>query len=267
MNPSGPNAVAVVLARAGSRGVPGKNRSIVGGRPCALWTLEAALRAERIGSVALSTDDGALKDLGRSAGAQVIDRPAGLAGDTATVDDAARHAVEALERAGTACPFVVILYANVPVRPEGLIDRAVSLLVDSGCDSVQSYCPVGKHHPWWTVRIEDAGAGTVRPWEGDVLYHGVFRRQDLPPAYVPDGGVCAVTRRSLFCEIPGVAPGPHAFLGRDRRAVITEEGAVIDIDSRIDLLVADAILSERPAPRATGMLPPRPRAEPTPLSS
>jgi CMP-N-acetylneuraminic acid synthetase len=108
---------------------------------------------------------------------------------------------------------------------------------------VQSYSPVGKHHPWWTARVSEDGS--VAPWEGEVLNHGVFRRQDLPGAHVPDGGVLAVTRRALFLDVPGVEPGPHAFFGRDRRGVLTGEGEVVDIDSRIDLLVADALLRER----------------------
>lgn len=242
------NTAAIILARAGSRGVPGKNRAPVGGRPCALWTIDAAVSARSVSTVVLSTDDAELKDLGTSRGVTVIDRPGALAGDTATVDDAVRHAVQALDRRGVATDAAVILYANVPVRPDDLIDRAVEMLRATGADSVQSYCPVGKHHPWWTVRVSgpaDSSPHSVLPWEGDTLYHNVFRRQDLPPAYVPDGGVCAVTRRALFREVPGVPPGPHAFLGRDRRAVLTPEGAVVDIDSRIDLLVADAILRER----------------------
>jgi len=250
-----PGVVAVVLARAGSKGVPGKNSALVAGRPCARWTLDAARSSRAVGVVALTTDDDSLKDLARSLGVRVVDRPEALASDRATVDDAARHAVESLERAGVACDVIVILYANVPVRPAGLIDSAVQRHIETDCDSVQSYCPVGKHHPWWTVRVNGSGTqerGKVLPWEGDTLYHNVFRRQDLPPAYVPDGGVCVVSRRSLFREIPGVAPGPHAFLGRDRRAVLTEEGAVIDIDSRIDLLVADAVLRERSTGAATG---------------
>ena len=254
MSATDQNAVAIILARAGSKGVPGKNRALIAGRPCALWTIDAALASRTVGTVALSTDDPELKGLARRHPVRVLDRPPILAGDSATVDDAARHAVETLERAGVACPIVVILYANVPVRPDDLIDRAVDLLVRTACDSVQSYCPVGKHHPWWTVRIDpDSGAtpGAVRPWEGDVLYHNTYRRQDLPPAHVPDGGVVAVTRRSLFREIPTIAPGPHAFLGRDRRAVVTPEGAVVDIDSKIDLLVADAILRERETSRPT----------------
>jgi len=249
------STVAVVLARAGSKGVPGKNRAVVGGRACVLWTLDAAGAAETVGTVAISTDDAAIRELARPRGARVIERPGALASDGATVDDAARHAVAELERDGVSCDQVVILYANVPVRPRGLIDEAVRLLRRTGCDSVQSYCPVGKHHPWWTVRVDGAGTGSpgvVRPWEGDTLYHNVFRRQDLPPAFVPDGGVCAVMRRALFGEVSGVGPGPHAFLGRDRRAVVTEAGAVVDIDSKIDLLVADALLRERawcePAP-------------------
>jgi len=46
----------------------------------------------------------------------------------------------------------------------------------------------------------------------------------------------------LFLRLPGVTPGPHAFFGVNRRGVITQEGAVIDIDSRYDLLVANAML-------------------------
>ncbi len=260
------NAIAVVLARAGSKGVPGKNIAVVGGRPCIAWTIEAAQRSRGVGPVVVSTDDLRAREIARAMGCVVVDRPPGLASDTATVDDAVRHAIEAIAPGGSGgatedpARAVVMLYANVPVRPAGLIDRAVELLVKSGCDSVQSYAPVGKHHPWWTVKIArdlDAGgagsAGVVRPWEGERLYHGVYRRQDLPPAFVPDGGVVAMTARALFGRIEGVEPGPHAFLGRDRRAVMTGEGEVVDIDSRVDLAVADAVLRERRGETSRGL--------------
>jgi CMP-N-acetylneuraminic acid synthetase len=78
-----------------------------------------------------------------------------------------------------------------------------------------------------------------------VLNHGVYRRQDLPPVYVPDGGVLVVTRRALFGGVAGAAPGPHAFLGADRRGVLNKEGDVVDIDSRIDVMVAEAMLLAR----------------------
>lgn len=239
-----PSAIAIVLARAGSKGVPGKNTAIIAGKPCVRWTFDAALQSESIAKVVLSSDCPHAKAMARECGVLVHDRPSELASDSARVDDAARHAVRWLEESGTAPrhdnALYVILYGNVPVRPSGLIDRAVQLLRTSGADSVQSYQPVGKHHPWWTARVN--AEGTVSPWEGDVLNHGVFRRQDLPPAHIPDGGVIALTRKALMLEVPGVPPGPHAFFGLDRRGVINPEGSVIDIDAPIDLALADLML-------------------------
>ena len=231
---------AIILARAESKGVPGKNAAIVAGRPCVCWTIEAARRAETVTRTALSTDEARLQELAIALGIDVVARPASLATDSARVDDAARHACQALALPGDA--LVVILYANVPVRPDDLIDRCVRTCLDTGADSVQSYAPVGKHHPWWTCRL-DSDTAQATPWEGDTLNHNVFRRQDLPPAFIPDGGCLVVRLASLMRPLAG----PHGFLGADRRGVRTGEGEVIDIDAPIDLLVADAVLKQRHA--------------------
>jgi CMP-N-acetylneuraminic acid synthetase len=229
--------LAVILARGGSKGVPGKNVALVGGKPCIQWTIDAAKQAGTVSRILVSSDDPKALAIARQMEVGTVVRPGELASDTARVDDAARHAAES---AGSDYGTIVILYANVPIRPEGLVDRAVELLRKSGADSVQSYAPVGKHHPWWTARLN--GMGEVAPWEGEVLNHNVFRRQDLPAAVIPDGGVLVVTRKALFLEVPGVEPGPHAFFGANRRGVMNPEGSVVDIDSRIDLIVADTLL-------------------------
>ncbi len=250
------SVTAIILARGGSKGVPRKNVASVAGRPCIAWTIEHAFASTRVSRAIVSTDDEQIAHVAWSEGAEVVWRPAELASDTARVDDAARHAVRAIEsgetyarddRRGpgkTSVPSqspVALLYGNVPVRPTGLLDAALALLEHTGADSVQSYARVGKHHPWWQARVDET-TREVRAWEGEVLNHGVFRRQDLPPSFIPDGGVLVVTKRALFGEIEGVLDGPHAFFGRDRRGVITSEGDVVDIDAPIDLLVADAIL-------------------------
>ncbi len=243
-------ALAIILGRGGSKGLPRKNLLPVAGRPCVEWTIRHALASTRVGLVAISTDDPEMRDLAISLGIHAIDRPPYLASDTARVDAAARHAhMEVLNNAtlrerhtwlGESAP-IVIHYANVPVRPADATDRALDTLTTTRGDSVQSYQSVGKHHPWWTARV-DPDSATVRPWEGDILNHNVFRRQDLPPAFIPDGGVIALTPDSLHGRVPDVAEGPHAFFGRDRRGIINPEGSVVDIDSRIDLLVAEAML-------------------------
>lgn len=232
----------IILARAGSKGLPHKNILPVAGRPCIEWTFDHALDASTPDRVVLSTDDPRAANLACARGIRVIDRPRDLASDGAPIDAAARHALDAAAPEPDAP--VVILYANVPVRPRGLIMQALDLLKQSRCHSVQSYVPVGKHHPWWTARLDSNGI--VRPWEGDVLNHNVFRRQDLPPAFIPDGGIIALTQDALRLRTPGVPPGPHAFLGLDRRGIINPQGSVVDIDTEIDRLVAEATLQATP---------------------
>ncbi|MCA9292707.1 MAG: acylneuraminate cytidylyltransferase family protein [Phycisphaerales bacterium] len=235
------STLAIILARAGSKGLPEKNVREIAGKPCIAWTIEAARDAAGVHDVLVSTDCAAAARCASHAGVGVVDRPRKLATDDATVDDAAR---DMIAQTGHTARVIVLLYANVPVRPANLIDRALGLCEHTRCDSVQSYARVGKHHPWWTCRVDEV-SGTVAPWEGDVLNHGLYRRQDLPAAYVPDGGVLVVSRAALMLEVSGVAPGPHAFLGKDRRGIITNEGDVVDIDTEIDAIVAEAVLQKR----------------------
>ncbi len=234
--------VAIVLGRAGSKGLPGKNWRPVAGRPMIQHTILHARAATSVGRIVVSTDGdeiSAAAEAARDPDLVVVRRPAELATDNASVAAAALHAYET---EGGDTPIVVILYANVPVRPAGLIDRAVRRLTETGADSVQSYCPVGRHHPVWMVSLDEEGR--VVPYaEGTV-----DRRQDLPSLSLPDGGVIAVTAGSLKADGQG---GPHDFLGRDRRGIETAAGDVVDVDTEHDLALAEALLGRRQTIGAT----------------
>ncbi len=244
--------LAVVIGRAGSRGLPGKNTIELAGRPMVCHTIEAARAAVTVDRVVVSTDGEAIAGAAEAMSVPVVRRPPELATDTAPVGAAVRHAVAEVwgGPGGTSGGdsggggIIVILYANVPVRPSGLIDRAVALLVQTGADSVQSYACVGRHHPCWMVTMgADHG---VTPF----LDNAIDRRQDLPSLLIPDGGVIAVTRSSLTSVPPGA--GPHAFLGADRRGLETEPGEVIDVDTAHDLAVAEAMLQRTMAAGGVG---------------
>jgi CMP-N-acetylneuraminic acid synthetase len=237
-------SLAVILARAGSKGLRHKNKLPLLGKPCVSYTLEHALASPSLDRVLLSTDSQEIAEIGRKGGAEVVMRPCEFADDTATVDAAARHAVTSIIGDHDA---VVILYANVPVRPDDLTERALQKLRATGCDSVQSVCDVGKHHPFWMKSLGGDDGDRLRAYADNRVY----RRQDLPPLYQLDGGVIAVTRDGLF-EVD--RQDPHAFLGRDRRALVTRPGEVVDIDDLTDLLVAEAVLQRQAddAGRAAG---------------
>ncbi len=226
-------ALAVVIGRAGSRGLPGKNMRMLAGRPMICHTIEDARAAATIDSIVVSTDGDEIAAAAEAVSVPVVRRPPALADDTATVGAAVRHAVTEFDPGGRE-RVIVILYANVPVRPHGLIDRAVTLLMGTGADSVQSYVAVGKHHPYWMVALD--ADHTVTPF----CESPIDRRQDLPRLLIPDGGVIAVSRASLMAA--GENEPPHAFLGSDRRGVETAPGEVIDVDTAHDLAIAEALL-------------------------
>ena len=225
--------LAVVIGRAGSKGLPGKNARLVAGRPMICYAIEHAKQAECVTRVVVSTDGDEIAAAAESMDVQVVRRPDELATDTATVSAAVRHAVQAL---GATESIIVILYANVPVRPPDLIDRAVRLLRQSGADSVQSYSDVGKHHPYWMCELDEDQY--VKPYVDNTI----DRRQDLPKLLSLNGGVIAVT---ASCLAQAVSGDPHSFLGADRRGIETPPGSVIDVDDAIDLAVAEAILTQQ----------------------
>ena len=259
------HVTAIVIARGGSKGLPAKNLRPLLGRPMVAWSIDHAQAMRTVDLVALSTDDERIAEVGRSAGVRVILRPAELSNDTARVDDVMRHAVGELERglgdapavAGgrrdekqepSPCPLpdyrerekkldiLLMLYGNVPVRRPGLLDTAVSVLATSGCDSVQSFVSVGKFHPWWTYRMDR---------DGQVEFaddHKVYRRQELPALYVPDAAAI-ILRRDVLMDSASRPNEPHAFFGKDRRGIVQADDATIDVDTELDLLVAEAMLN------------------------
>jgi CMP-N,N'-diacetyllegionaminic acid synthase len=231
--------LAVILARAGSKGLPNKNILPLAGRSMIAYTIDLALQAKEIDAVCATTDSPRAADVARSMGVVVIDRPPELATDTATVDAACRHAVEAYEKAGRPVTHVAILYGNVPVRPDGVIDLAMHHLIETGADSVRSLARVTKQHPDWLHRLDGDRMIQFRR-------NSIYRRQDLEPLYYHDGAVLAVARRSLFTTSPD---DNHAFLGRDRRGIVSEHGAAIDVDSLDDAVIAEALIRSRESSR------------------
>jgi N-acylneuraminate cytidylyltransferase len=232
------NVLGVILARAGSMGLAGKHLKLLDGKPVIAHTFDHAESSKRLGMTVVSTDCPTIKQLARSRGIAVIDRPADLATATASVQDAMLHALQTVESTTKfRADALAVLYGNVALRPAGVIDRAIDLLEQSGCDSVRSLCPVGKWHPSWMLKLEGDRAEWYAP-------AGIHRRQDLAPLFMHEGAVVAVSRASMLRgrENPN---DPHAFFGRDRRGFRTEIGETIEIDHARDLYLAQAILWER----------------------
>jgi CMP-N-acetylneuraminic acid synthetase len=233
--------LAVILARAGSVGLPNKHLLPLLGRPVISYAFDHARASARLTRVVVSSDCARIRKLAEANWFETIARPPELATSDASVQDVLLHALETVEqRSSFRADTIVVLYGNVPSRGESVIDRAIDLLESTRCDSVRSFCPVGKWNPAWMHRF--AGDEQITMLQSNSIH----RRQDLEPLFLHDGAVVVVSRASLLRgrENPN---DPHAFFGIDRRGIRTEIGETVEIDHLRDLYWAEAVLRERAA--------------------
>jgi CMP-N,N'-diacetyllegionaminic acid synthase len=241
------NTLGVILARAGSVGLASKHLRLLLGRPMIEYTFDHAFDSALLSRVVVSTDCPGVKRLAQKYQLDVIDRPAELAGGDASVQDVMLHAMKTVEAASSfRADALAVLYGNVPVRGPGVIDAGIQLLRESGCDSVRSFCPVGKWHPAWMSKIDGDKVEALQSGS-------IHRRQDLTRLYLHDGAIVAVSRESMLRGLES-PQDPHAFFGSDRRAVHTGMGDTVEVDHQRDLYWAEAVLRDRqrPTSRAAG---------------
>jgi CMP-N-acetylneuraminic acid synthetase len=232
--------LGIILARAGSEGLRNKHLKSLRGKAVIEYAFGHARDSKLLSKTVISTDCPIIKNMARASGLAVVDRPAELATSTASVQDAMLHAMKSYEaESGETFDCLVVLYGNVPLRGAGVIDRAISLLQSSGCDSVRSFCPVSKWHPAWMSKLHGDRVEALLPGS-------VHRRQDLEPLFLHDGAVVAVSRESMLRGVEH-PEDPHAFFGVDRRGIETEFGETVEIDRPRDLYLAEAILREQAA--------------------
>lgn len=217
------STVAIIPARGGSRGLPGKHLRLLGGQPLIAHTVRAALGARRVDRVIVSTDDAAIARAARRAGAEVpFLRPPELARDETPTLPVIQHAVEWLEAAGERVDVVVTLQPTSPLRGAAEIDAVIGLVERGPARSAVSVAPLGL--PASVIgRVEEGRFVPALPPGGDV------RRQAAAPGARLTGAVYA-TRRDLLREGRMVEDRPAAHL--------SAPAAAIDVDSAEDLAEA-----------------------------
>lgn len=128
--------IAIIPARGGSKGIPGKNIKPLCGKPLIAWTIEAALAAKSISRVIVSTDDREIAAVSEAAGADIIMRPAELAGDLTSSEAALLHVLDELENRGEKLPEILtFLQCTSPLTTPDDIDGVNKLIADDGYDS------------------------------------------------------------------------------------------------------------------------------------
>jgi CMP-N-acetylneuraminic acid synthetase len=227
--------LGLVPARAGSKGVPGKNIRPLAGRTLLDYTARAAEQSGVIDRVVVSTDSPEIAEAGRRAGLDVpFMRPASLAQDDTPMLPVIRHALDTLAAEGWVPDAIVLLQPTSPLRRAQHIRTAVEMLERTGADSVVSVLELPRHlSPDYVLRIDGE---VLRPFLADG-YDRVTRRQDARPAYAREGTVYAFRRDTLdrFGNI----------YGDNCRPLVVDPSDSLSIDSQADWDAAERVLAGR----------------------
>jgi len=187
--------VALVPARAGSKGIPGKNIKPLCGKPLLAYTADVVRAAGIFDRALISTDTPEIAELGRTLGLEApFVRPSALARDDTPMLPVIEHAVAWLENDGCKIDTIVLLQPTQPLRTAEDVVAAVRRLEQEPCDSVVSVVSLPQQLcPDYVMRIDEEGRLVHFLPEGAK----VTRRQDVRPAYIRDGTVYAFRAATL----------------------------------------------------------------------
>ncbi|MEU0049804.1 N-acylneuraminate cytidylyltransferase [Streptomyces sp. NPDC006184] len=225
--------LAVIPARGGSKGVPAKNLAPVGGVPLVARAVRECRAARLVTDVVVSTDDQAIAAAAREAGAEVVLRPAVIAGDTATSEAAVLHAMDTHEALhGAAVDVVLLVQCTSPFLVREDVDGVAAAVAEAGADTAVT---VAAFHGFvWRDGQDTADAA------GGTGGHGVNhdksfrpRRQDRPQDLLETGAAYAM-------DAAGFRTHQHRFFGRTE-LVRTDPARVLEIDDPHDLARARAL--------------------------
>ena len=195
-----PTVLGVVTARAGSKGIPGKNTRRLAGKPLIAYTIECALVSGVFDRLILSTDDQQAAAIARDLGCEVpFMRPPELCADDTPHLPVMQHALAWLRDQQSYAPdWVMILMPTSPLRQPAHIAEAVALALRSGADSVVSVDEVPAHyHPLRALTVDSVGWARLLVGDRPVKERPV-RRQGMPQAWVFNGAVYLFRSSLLF---------------------------------------------------------------------
>jgi len=178
--------IAIIPARGGSKGLPGKNTKCLNGIPLICHSIQAALKAKSISRVVVSTDDDKIANIAKECGAEVpFIRPLELARDNSMVMDAYFYTVDRLAKeSNEVIESFVALLPTVPLRLPEDIDNTVSVFVRKKADSVISVTEAPVPVQWYRKISNDGVLSDYLP-----EFNAVLNRQELEKTYIPNGAI------------------------------------------------------------------------------
>lgn len=225
--------LAIIPARAGSKGVPGKNIKLLGGKPLIAYTIDMAKKCKLISLVIVSTEDENIAEIARNFKVSVpFLRPARLAEDNTPTMPVILDVIETLEKSSENFDAVCILQPTCPFRDENEIEECIETFIKSEADSLISVREVpSDFNPHWIFESGDDGKLKIATGEKTII----SRRQDLPPAYYRDG--------SVYITKTAVLKKQKSLFGKSIAYRLSSNPNHVNIDTMNDWFKAEQIIN------------------------
>lgn len=200
--------LAVIPARGGSKGLPGKNIKMLNGKPLLAWSIESALESELVDRVVVSTDSLGIKEVAVRFGAEVMDRPSELATDEATTIAVLQHIANEIEDATE----IIVLQPTSPLRDKGLLDECIRMFEEGGYSNLAT--------GFW-CKYQEFGS------------HNNMRRQDYKGFFYDDGNVYVLSRELVLTG---------QWSGNNPCKYPIAKHMNFEIDDAVDFVVLEALM-------------------------
>lgn len=230
---------AIIPARGGSKGVPGKNIRKLNGKPLIAWTILAAKEVPEIAKVIVNTDDQQIADVAKKYGAEIFVRPKELAQDLTRDLPVFSHHLKELKKNNDLPDMVVDLRATAPLRGTDRIREGISLLIKAGkkkADSVRAISKAAKHpYKMWQLKngflsplFSEKKTGMENAWDAP--------RQSFPPIFQNNGCMNAFWPETVLEK--------NSMTGKKIIGYIMEDWESVNIDTEIDFLLAEELMKK-----------------------
>lgn len=222
--------IAIIPARGGSKGLPGKNIRLLSGKPLIAYTIEAAKKSKYISRIIVSTDSSEIAEVAIKYGAEFpFLRPEHLATDTSLAVETYLHAIYEIEKKDNILiDEIMILLPTSPLRKSEDIDKAIELFIEKKADSVISYCK--EFHPIsWHKHINEEGKLI------NIFDDNLKNRQEEKTTYFPNGSIY-IFKKSVLEKKVYYTDNSYAYL-MDRKSSV-------DIDNLEDFEYTEFLLDK-----------------------
>lgn len=226
----GKKILAIIPARGGSKGLPGKNIRPLLGKPLIGWSIEHAQQSKYVDEIFVSTDSQEIADVAETFGVKVPElRPVELAVDSAPSSAFITYTIEKFSKEGTSFDYFILLEPTSPLRDVEDVDKSIEMLIDDPeNDSIVGVCKAEDVHPAFMVKIgEDK---RLIPYEDKMK---TLRRQDLPNVFFFEGSVY-VSRCNAFLE-------KKVFYHDKTLPYIVPRWKSFEVDDIIDFTIIEAM--------------------------